>query len=473
MVAILRFLLALALCTSAAFAHDMVHEGSAGPYRVTVYLNPHVVQPGVVELVARGESDDLQSITFAVSGIESKPTQTVYSQQAALRDAEDASLFRASLKLPPKAFWRVHVEAAGTLGAGEFSIPVAASAPSIGIAKSLLQTLVVAGWVLLSGCVLVLLRWVWRGPSGTPRRLLPVSAVVASPCLLLGWSDALMESVIYRPSVYQFLYTPIALHPAVDAQGSLHLELTDPGWIKFRRFDDIVLDHGHPMHLFALRLPELDHVYHLHPEMTAPGVFRKRLPQMPAGRYQMVSDIVHESGLWEAPQGEFSLPLETEGDLEGDDSGGAGPGISAARFDQTVFLLSSGHRMVWDRPAQALRANEPLHLRFRLEDSTGAPAHDVELYMGMLGHAAVIRHDREVFSHVHPTGSIAMASLETLDAARHSGHSPMVCHDAGHELAAEVAFPYAFPLAGKYRVIVQMKRGGRVETGFFDALVGD
>jgi hypothetical protein len=34
-----------------------------------------------------------------------------------------------------------------------------------------------------------------------------------------------------------------------------------------------------------------------------------------------------------------------------------------------------------------------------------------------------------------------------------------------------VSFPYGFPTAGHYRIFVQMKHGGTVETGAFDAQV--
>ncbi len=34
-----------------------------------------------------------------------------------------------------------------------------------------------------------------------------------------------------------------------------------------------------------------------------------------------------------------------------------------------------------------------------------------------------------------------------------------------------VAFPYGFPQPGDYRVFVQIKRGGAVQTGVFDAKV--
>jgi hypothetical protein len=38
-------------------------------------------------------------------------------------------------------------------------------------------------------------------------------------------------------------------------------------------------------------------------------------------------------------------------------------------------------------------------------------------------------------------------------------------------LPPEVRFPYGFPQPGNYRIFVQIKRAGRIETGVFDAHV--
>ena len=135
--------------------------------------------------------------------------------------------------------------------------------------------------------------------------------------------------------------------------------------------------------------------------------------------------------------------------------------------------------MVWDRGGDApLHAKRPYLFRFRLEDADGKPAQDVQLYMGMPGHAAFVRSDRSVFAHVHPSGSVPMASL-SLTANAGDGGAAMAGMDhsgmAGMTMALppEVSFPYGFPKPGNYRIFVQVKQGGKVETGIFDARVED
>ncbi len=462
-----RICFGVAFAAAVLFGHDMVHEGAAGPYRLTVYLNPHAKQPNVVEILARAEAPIVEDVRFALTSIDASSNSTPFAHVVVGPRPEDPSLFQASLPLPPQAFWRVHVEARGAAGEGAFSIPVAAAAPAVGLTPEIVR--VVAGLLWFTAAVAVWLLWsLFSSGSGALSRF-AFAAALTCPLFLGAVYRDWVASAVYHPAVYQRLYQPLELRFGTSPEGLLRVELHDPGRVKFRRLDDLVLDHGHPMHLYAVALPELDRVYHLHPEMTGVGVFEKKLPAAPAGRYFVVTDIVHESGLWEAPRGEWSLDQAVAGRFEGDDSGAAGPPVSAARYDAEAFELPDGYRIVWRRPDRPLRANDPLRLDFALQDPKGEPARDVELYMGMLGHAAIVRHDLEVFSHVHPTGSIAMASLNAF-----SDKAAPVHDHAGHSMPAlpsEVTFPYAFPEPGRYRIVVQIKRGGQVETGFFDAEV--
>jgi hypothetical protein len=126
--------------------------------------------------------------------------------------------------------------------------------------------------------------------------------------------------------------------------------------------------------------------------------------------------------------------------------------------------------MVWDRGNTPLRARQPYRFQFRIEDAQGKPAPDMEFYMGMMGHAAFVRTDLSAFAHIHPSGSVPMAALAlTQPANPHAGHT-MAAEGA---LPSAVSFPYGFPKPGDYRIFVQVKRGGQIETGIFDVKVED
>jgi len=207
----------------------------------------------------------------------------------------------------------------------------------------------------------------------------------------------------------------------------------------------------------------MERVWHLHPEMTAPGSFTQNLPAMTAGKYQLYADIVHSTGLAETLVTAIDLPEVAGSPLTGDDAAGVGPPLSAAKVDSAVVELSDGYRMVWERPA-ALQPGRLLNFNFRIEDRNGKPAADLELYMGMQGHAAFIKTDGSVFAHIHPSGTVPMAALALASADPHAGHA---MSQSG--LPPVVAFPYALPKSGRYRIVVQIKRAGRVETAIFDA----
>jgi hypothetical protein len=134
--------------------------------------------------------------------------------------------------------------------------------------------------------------------------------------------------------------------------------------------------------------------------------------------------------------------------------------------------------MFWNGP-DVVVANQPGVLKIGVSDRKGEPA-SIEPYLGMNGHAVVVREDGKVFIHLHPSGTSSMASSEAF-ALRDRGDttadgrlrldSSSTTHPMASQPLRHIDFPYAFPSAGRYRVYVQVRAQGRVHTTAFDVRV--
>jgi len=256
------------------------------------------------------------------------------------------------------------------------------------------------------------------------------------------------------------IFKPMQLLSALSTQDGLpHLRVDlEPARLLRSPSYSLVEDHGHLMHLFLIRYPDLDVFYHLHPKAIGRSRFEIPLPPVPAGDYRLFADIVHESGFPETPVGELTIPTTITQ---------ATPLTTNDGDDSVAAPLPDGLRLVWDRPA-TLVARRPYSLNFRLVDAEGEPADRMELYMGMAGHAVIARRDLSVFAHVHPSGTVPMAALMAF-----GDHSmmPATSHVANDVISPLVSFPYGFPQPGSYRVWVQVRRRGQVLTMPFDCQV--
>ena len=139
-----------------------------------------------------------------------------------------------------------------------------------------------------------------------------------------------------------------------------------------RSNNDFLPDHGHLMHLYAIRRPEMDAAVHLHPELAAPGVFRISLPSMPPGEYSLYGDVVHANGFPETLIAKVTVPGGMLGsELSPEDASAHPPPLSRGELG-TSFRLLDGYSMVWDRPA-TISAHTAYSFRFRLLDAEGKP----------------------------------------------------------------------------------------------------
>ena len=437
---------------------DVFFKGNAGPYPLLITIRPPQVVPGVAEIEIRSESPDVRQIRIVPLRLGYTVTQFAPVPDVAQRSADDPQFYTGALWLMTSGSWQVRIDAEGDRGAGRISVPVPAVATRVsGMQTAIAATLIPLGLLLAFGLVSIAGAaardgMLEPGKQADPRALRRGRIVMAATALVVfgaawfgsGWWSA--EAGSYSRIVFK----PLRLKTSVEPGDRLRLQLEDPGWLN-RRTDDLLPDHGHLMHLYVIRIPEMELVWHLHPERQGDN-FEQRLPAMPAGRYALFGDIVHANGLAETATAEIDLPRIAGNPLTGDDAAGSGA------------PLADGYRMVWDRD-KPLRARQPMEFRFHLEDASGKPARGIELYMGMLGHAAFVSADRTVFAHVHPSGSVPMPAVQL--AQPDDMMMPM-----DMELPAAVSFPYGFPKAGPYRIFVQMKRAGTIVTGVFDADVG-
>jgi hypothetical protein len=465
-------LLAAIPLTAHVGSPDVFFEGAAGPYKLLVTIRPPEVVPGVAEIEIRSASPGVRQIHILPLRLSTQP-QFAPVPDLARPSKEDPQFYAGSLWLMATGSWQVRINADGDRGSGSLSVPVPALPRRVlGVERVLGAILIPLTLALAFGLVSIAGAAVREAPLepgiapdgariGQARKAMAVAAVIVAGALGFGWWWWNSVDGIYR----QYVFKPLALDASVADGGRLVLRLDDPGWLN-RRTDDLLPDHGHLMHLYVLSVPDLDLVWHLHPERNADGDFLQQLPTMPAGRYALFGDIVHANGLPETAGTELMLPAIEGRPLTGDDAGAAR--THDLRSEKSVSQLDAVYRMIWDRCNAPLRTRQPYLFQFRIEDAQGKPAPDMELYMGMLGHAAFVRTDLSVFAHIHPAGSVPMAALALTEPDNlHAGH-PMFGAGA---LPSAVSFPYGFPKPGAYRIFVQVKRGGQIETGIFDAKV--
>ncbi|MGH9667026.1 MAG: hypothetical protein ACRD9L_21585, partial [Bryobacteraceae bacterium] len=402
----------------------------------------------------------------------------------ARRAKDDPQFFSGSLWMMTTGSWQVRVEAVGDKGTSVLAVPVPAAATQTkSMAFALAAGLFVLMLILAGGVVGIAGAAAREGnlqPGVTPAAsnrqdgylAMAVAALVTILAIWGGNNWWTAEASGYSRNIYK----PLSMSASADAFGKLDLQLRDSGWLPGRRLDDFIPDHCHLMHLYAIRWPEMDEVWHLHPEMAATGEFTHMLPKMPAGAYSLFADVVHANGFPETMVAQLNVQADLPGKpLEGDDAGGSVLPLSQTPLDSTVSQLPDGWRMRWVRDSKPLQAKRATLFAFRLENKDGKPAGDMELYMGMPGHAAFVKTDGLVFAHVHPSGSVAMPALMLAESQLSAGSNgmPAMGEMAGMtmNLPATVTFPYGFPRPGEYRIFVQVKRGGQVETGVFNAQV--
>ena len=193
------------------------------------------------------------------------------------------------------------------------------------------------------------------------------------------------------------------------ARESLRFKIVDE---RGRAVSDFDVEHTKRMHVIVVRR-DLTGFQHLHPKLDAAGNWTTPLRLREAGSYRVFTDFVRDGKA-------YTLASDVRVD-------------GAARLTPlpkpTHMATSDGGYQV-ELDAR-VNAGEEATLPFEITRD-GRPV-KVEQYLGAGGHLVALREGDLAFLHVHPTGD-------------------------------GVSFDATFPTAGSYRLFLQFKHAGRVQT---------
>jgi hypothetical protein len=181
---------------------------------------------------------------------------------------------------------------------------------------------------------------------------------------------------------------------------------------------DFDVEHERRMHLIVARR-DLTGFQHLHPEMTADGTWRSDVTLPEAGSYRLFADFSHDGRA-------FTLATDLRVDGAAD--------LRALPAPRPVAASDGGYDVRLD--AAGAKAGAEAELRFTITRD-GEPV-KTEPYLGAGGHLVALREDDLAFLHVHP-----------------------------EEHGDGVGFAATFPTEGRYRLFLQFKHRGAVQTVAF------
>ncbi|MDR3711882.1 MAG: hypothetical protein P4L51_03635 [Puia sp.] len=553
---------------------DVAMEGTAGPYRILVNIKPPDVIPGTATVTlfidnGQGIKAYARPIYF-YSGSKGAPSADLIPPVPG-----QPGQYKGIVWLMDDGSSSVEISIDGPLGKGTLVVPIVAiSTAEKKLPAATTYSLLILGaflFVLMSTLIGASV-----GEGITPRNETMPPRRKRSKAVAFGIAALLSSLVLYGGNAWwegaakdyrKFMFKPMHAsyqviragdRPGERADGSHELLMTIDTFQARRRFwmPYLIPDHGKLMHMFLMRLPAMDAFAHIHPARLSNNQFVTRLPPLPKGKYLAFADIVYNSGFTETLKDtlEIAENLTDTANITG--AGGLPPDPDDAyafalpndlvdnpfRGDNNSFVcgrpgtgvkMKDGSTMTLDlmnndapagpvggpsapapsSPGQtALITGQLYTLHFSVFDDQRLPVR-LEPYMGMMGHAAIVRNDGNIYVHIHPVGTYSMAaqsnmldrmnrpeneyrfppegpfrdsidrlvkSLQAMTGQQRNDYLMKEMkmpgrnmHMPGMDASNSVSFPYTFPQPGLYRIWVQVKRNGQILTAAFDRTVSN
>jgi hypothetical protein len=518
-------------------------EGKAGNYSVMVLITPPDVIPGTAIIHIYTKGDGIESVwakpVYWFAGSKGTP-----SADQMVQVPNEPGHYQGLVWLMNPGTSGVDIEIRGTSGSGNILVPVmAVSTTQREMPPSL-------GWILFALCVFLVGLMITIISASVSDGLVKPSDEITSRVLRKRWTGAVVSAVLlililwggkswwdgWASDYRRFMYKPLRASSTLSqlhGQDMLEFKIDTTRQAQLnstRMLSYVVPDHGKLMHMFLVRAGSMDVFAHLHPQRRDSATYITPLPPLPNGKYLIFADITRLSGFSETIPDTIEIGSKVPATLVSNDS-------STLNRDDTYFItnpiskssstattdgimvcgkpgvktsLPDGSTAIWEhKEGEPFVAGKLYELAFNILDENGKPA-TLDPYLGMMGHAVVMKDDGSVYIHLHPVGSYSMASQQTmlnrfeketgpvnwtkltrpsvfmdsintvvatLDAMSEEDRNKALMGNMNHEVDAEhpehsvVTFPYSFPSPGNYRIWIQMKRNGKILNSAFDAAV--
>ena len=283
------------------------------------------------------------------------------------------------------------------------------------------------------------------------------------------WSDI---ETSYREN----LYTPMKNEVQLINNGKqniLQIFFTDELWLS-GMIPDLMPDHGKIMHLYLIN-EDYSQLCHLHPKRNKENqnLFEVVLPEIEYGQYHLYMDVTLESGFTSTLINKINYVSENINQIKYK--------ILTSDKDDSYISDNPKYQLAWINKKNIFNTDEDINLSFQTQTIGGLPT-TIEPYIQMGGHGAILKDDHSVFVHIHPIGTISMASQELYnqnDEIENSG----VCYFGNADDSLKSYFknqnsfvtfpPILLDKSGKYIMWVQAKSEGEIITQKFDFIVVD
>ena len=511
---------------------DVAMEGVAGPYHLLVSIRPPDVIPGTAKVTVYLQYPADVLITtqpvYYFSGRKGAPPAEVLQPVAGSPGA-----YTGIVWMMQNGSSSVLLHVKGSKGEGELVVPIVAiSTAEKQLPAATSMSLVILGILLFVLMVTVIGASVGEGITREgealslrrrrSRRVAFAMAALLTSLVVYGgntwWGN-------WAKRYQHFMFKPMHADFRMNYEYSRNtLEMTIDTADNQRRasLSYLVPDHGKIMHLFLMRLPGLDIFAHVHPERKDTAHFIANLPPMPAGKYLAFADIVYSSGFTETIRDTLTVAKDIAAVTEPHDPDDAyayalpnnlmdnpyqndNNAIVCGKPGKGVRMKDGSEMVMEGGPAGGFESGMLYTLRFAVYDSSRQPG-KLEPYLGMQGHAVIVKNDGSTYIHIHPVGTYSLAARANLERRigspdkeynydnrvrfrdsvdqlirtlkgmpeeertaflmRQMNMSPDTMGDM--KMDNSVTFPYTFPQPGLYRIWVQVKRNGQVLTAAFD-----